>query len=72
VGVQQEELAALQTSVLGVSPRVTALVERLDRQADAIRSMYDGQALRETVLDEVVGVLGRLKTGTPAVAADQL
>ena len=39
VGVQQEELAALQTTVLGVSPRVTALVERLDRQADAIRSM---------------------------------
>ena len=71
-GVQQEELAALQTSVLGVSPRVTALVDRLDRQADAIRSMYDGQALRETVLDEVMGVLGRLKTGTPAVPADQL
>lgn len=74
VGVQQEELAAVQSSVSGASPRVAALVERLDRQANAIRSICEGQNLHETALDEVVGVLSRLQASkpAPAIPADQL
>lgn len=69
--VQQEELRALQSTVMGVSPRVNTLVERLDRQANAIRSIYEAQTLRENALDQLGEVLAKLKASNPARSASE-
>ena len=65
VDVEHQELGALQSTVDGVSPRVNALVERLDRQAGAIRSIYDAQTMRENALDQLGEVLAKLKASNP-------
>ncbi len=65
VNAHQEKLDALQSTVTDVSPRVNTLVERLDRQANAIRSIYDVQTLRENALDQLGEALTNLKAARP-------
>lgn len=61
LGVQQEDIAAVKSTLCGFSERVDAVVERLDRQAEALRSMYATYAQRETELEQLVDGLARLR-----------
>jgi chromosome segregation ATPase len=65
LGVQQEDLAAIKGTLGTFSTRTDALVERLDRQAEAVRSMYTAYSQRETELEQLVDGLARLR-GFPA------
>jgi chromosome segregation ATPase len=69
LGVHQEDMEAVKTSLSGVSSRVDGVVERLDRQADALRSIYSTYAQRETELEQLVDGLARLRAySAPAPA----
>ncbi len=59
---QEEELASLRPAFTDMSPRLSAVVERLDRQAEAIRNICDAGAQREGLLDELADVVARLKS----------
>lgn len=61
LGVQQEDIAAIKSTLCGFSARVDAFVERLDKQADALRSMCATYAQRETELEQLVDGLARLR-----------
>jgi chromosome segregation ATPase len=61
LGVQQEDIAAVKATLCNFSSRVDALVERLDRQADAVRSMCAAYSQRETELEHLVEGLARLR-----------
>ncbi len=61
LGVQQEDIATIKTSLSEFCSRVDAVSERLDRQADALRSMYATYAQRETELEQLVDGLARLR-----------
>ena len=61
LGVQQEDLAAIKTALAAFSSRTEALAERLDRQAEAVRSMYTAYSQRETELEQLVDGLARLR-----------
>ncbi len=70
LGLQHEEISALKCTASEVSPRVAAIVERLDRQAEAIRSIWEAQVQREAALDDLVAALTRLKaSGFPGPVA---
>jgi chromosome segregation ATPase len=62
LGVQQEDMEAVKSALGGVSTRVDGVVERLDRQADALRSIYSTYAQRETELEQLVDGLARLRS----------
>lgn len=62
LGVQQEDVEAVKTTLSGLSSRVDSVVERLDRQADALRSIYSTYAQRETELEQLVDGLARLRS----------
>lgn len=71
LGVQQEDIAALKSAVCAFSARMDALVERLDRQGDAVRSICTAYSQRETELEQLVDGLARLRaypTPLPASA----
>ena len=72
LGVQQEDLAAVQTTLCTFSTRVDALVERLDRQAEAVRSMYSAYSQRETELEQLVDGLARLRAFPTPLASNGL
>jgi chromosome segregation ATPase len=61
LGVQQEDIAAIKGLVSTFSSRVDALAERLDRQAEAVRSMCTAYSQRETELEQLVDGLARLR-----------
>ena len=61
-GVQQEDIAAIKSSLSGVSTRVDGVIDRLDKQAEALRSMYATYAQRETELEQLVDGLARLRS----------
>jgi chromosome segregation ATPase len=61
-GVQQEDIAAVKGSLSEFCVRVDAVVERLDKQAEALRSMYATYAQRETELEQLVDGLARLRS----------
>ena len=61
LGVQQEDIAAVKSTLNSHSSRVDALVERLDRQADAVRLMHTNYSQRETELEQLVAGLARLR-----------
>jgi hypothetical protein len=61
LGVQQEDIAAVKTTLSTLSSRVDALVERLDRQADAVRLMHTNYSQRETELEQLVNGIAKLK-----------
>lgn len=75
LGLHQEELTGLKSNVSEISRKVTGIIERLDRQAEVIRSLSDTQARRTAALDELLSVLTRLKAPAEtmmAAAAGQL
>lgn len=61
-GVQQDDITAIKSTLCGFSTRVDAIAERLDRQAEALRSMYATYAQRESELEQLVDGLARLRT----------
>jgi chromosome segregation ATPase len=75
LGLHQEELTGLKSTVSEISRKVTGILERLDRQAEVIRSLNETQTRRTAALDELLGVLTRLKAPVEtmmAAAAGQL
>jgi chromosome segregation ATPase len=61
LAIQQEDLAAVKTTLTAFASRVDALVARLDRQAEAVRSMYTAYSQRETELEQLVDGLAKLR-----------
>jgi len=61
LGVQQEDIAAIKSMLSGFSSRVDGFVERLDKQADVLRSMCATYSQRETELEQLVDGLARLR-----------
>jgi chromosome segregation ATPase len=72
LGVHQEDMAAVKSTLCGFSTRVDTVVERLDRQADALRSMYSTYSQRETELEQLVDGLARLRAYPTPMAANRL
>jgi chromosome segregation ATPase len=70
--IQQEDIAAIKATLGTFSSRVDALVERLDRQADAFRSMCTAYSQRETELEQVVDGLARLRACPTPMPANRL
>jgi chromosome segregation ATPase len=69
LGIHQEDIEAVKSTLGEVSTRVDGVVERLDRQADALRSIYSTYAQRETELEQLVDGLARLRShAAPAPA----
>jgi chromosome segregation ATPase len=69
LGLQQEDLSGLKATVSDISRKVGGFGERLDRQAEIIRSLSETQTRRAEVLDDLLGVLTRLKTPVEPLAA---
>jgi|SRR5579863_1129772 len=69
VGLHQEELTGLKSTVSEISRKVAGFIDRVDRQSEVIRSLSDNQTRRAAALDEMLGVLTRLKTPDPVAAA---
>jgi hypothetical protein len=61
LGVQQEDIAAIKSTLGDFSSRVDAFVERLDKQSDVLRSMCSTYSQRETELEQLVDGLARLR-----------
>ena len=61
LGVHQEDIAAVKSTLSSLYSRVDAIVERLDKQAAALRSMCASYAHRETELEQLVDGLARLR-----------
>jgi ABC-type transporter Mla subunit MlaD len=61
LGVHQDDLGAFKSTLCTLSSRVDALLERLDRQAEAVRSMCSAYSQRETELEQLVDGLARLR-----------
>jgi chromosome segregation ATPase len=72
LGVHQEDLSAVKTTLCGFSSRMDALAERLDRQAEAVRSMYAAYSQRETELEQLVDGLARLRAFPTPLASSAL
>lgn len=72
LGVHQEDMEVVKTTLSGVSSRVDGVVERLDRQADALRSIYSTYAQRETELEQLVDGLARLRAYSAPTPAKPL
>ena len=72
LGVQQEDLSAVKSALGGFSTSVDTVVERLDRQAEALRSMYATYAQRETELEQLMDGLARLRAHPTPQAAPRL
>ncbi|HUI82101.1 MAG TPA: hypothetical protein VLY24_29470 [Bryobacteraceae bacterium] len=72
LGVHQEDMAAVKSTLCGFSSRVDTVVERLDRQADALRSMYSTYSQRETELEQLVDGLARLRAYPAPLSANRL
>jgi len=70
--VQQEDIAAVKSTLVGFSSTVEGLVERLDRQADALRTMCAAYAQRETELGTLVDGLARLRAYPAPAPTDRL
>jgi DNA anti-recombination protein RmuC len=58
LGIQREDLAVTKTTL---SSRADAVVERLDRHAEAVRSLHAAWSQRETELDQIADSLARLR-----------
>jgi chromosome segregation ATPase len=69
VGLHQEELGGLKTTVSDISRKVSGFIERIDRQGEVLRALNDTQVRRAAALDEVLGVLTRLKAPAEQLVA---
>ena len=72
LSVQQEDIAAVKSTLCGFSSTVEGLVTRLDRQADALRTMCAASAQRETELGSLVDGLARLRAYPAPAPTDRL
>jgi chromosome segregation ATPase len=72
LGVHQEDIGAVKATLSTVCSRVDAIVERLDRQADAFRSMHTAYSQRETELEQLVDGLARLRAYSTPLPANGL
>lgn len=72
LGVHQEDIAATKTTLSTFCSRVDALVVRLDRQADAVRSMSTAYSQREAELQQLVDMLARMRAYPTPVPANGL
>lgn len=61
LGLHQEDLTGLKSTVAEISRKVAGYGERVDRQGEVLRALTDSQAKRAVALDELLGVLTRLK-----------
>jgi septal ring factor EnvC (AmiA/AmiB activator) len=61
LGIQEEDMAAVKATLSNFCTRADALAERLDRQADAVRSMHTAYSQRETELEQIVDGLARMR-----------
>jgi chromosome segregation ATPase len=70
IGLHQEDLTGLKSTLSEISRKVAGFGERVDRQSDVIRAITDSQAKRAVVFDELLGVLTRLRApAETAIAA---
>jgi chromosome segregation ATPase len=69
IGLHQEELGGLKTTVSDISRKVSGFIERIDRQGEVLRALNETQVRRATALDEVLGVLMRLKAPAESLVA---
>jgi hypothetical protein len=69
LGLQQEELAGLKSTMSEISRKVAGFVERVDRQGDVIRALTETQSRRAAALDDLLGALTKLKTSAEPLAA---
>jgi chromosome segregation ATPase len=65
IGVQQEDIAALKSTLSGFGTRLDGVLERLDKQADALHSMYLTYSQRESELEQLIEGLTRLRSVPP-------
>jgi chromosome segregation ATPase len=72
LGIQQDDMAAVKNTLCAFSARVDGAVERLDRQADAVRSMCTAYSQRETELEHLVDGLARLRAFATPLPANGL
>jgi septal ring factor EnvC (AmiA/AmiB activator) len=72
LGIQQEDIAIAKTTLCTISSRVDAFVERLDRQAEAVRSLYTSNSQRDTELEQIVDGLARLRAHPTPVLTNEL
>lgn len=75
LGLHQEDLTGLKSTVAEISRKVAGYGERIDRQGEVLRALTDSQAKRAIAIDELLGVLTRLKAPAEtaiAAAAGQL
>jgi methyl-accepting chemotaxis protein len=72
LGVQQQSIGEVRSALTDVSVRTDSLVERLDGQAEAIRSLYANSAQREAALDQLMEALTRLKSSRGQAPAGDL
>jgi hypothetical protein len=72
LGLQQEDMDAVKSTLNSASSRVDGVVERMDRQAEALRSIYSTYAQRETELEQLVDVVARLRSHPAPIAAKSL
>jgi type I site-specific restriction endonuclease len=61
LGLSQEDLTGLKSTVAEISRKVAGYGERIDRQGEVIRAITDSQAKRAVAFDELLAVLTRLK-----------
>jgi chromosome segregation ATPase len=72
LGARQEEIAATKTTLDAICSRADAFVERLDRQADAVRSLHSAWSQRDAELEQIVDVLARLRANPKPPLANEL
>ncbi len=58
---RKEDIAVTRTTLDSICSRIDACVERLDRQADGVRSLHGVYGRRETELEQIVEGLVRLR-----------
>jgi chromosome segregation ATPase len=61
LNVQQEDISGIKANFVTFCARMDGLTERLDKQADALRSMCATYSQRETELEQLVDGLARLR-----------
>jgi chromosome segregation ATPase len=72
LSVQQEDIAAVKSTLSRYATTVEGLVGRLDRQADTLRTMCAAYAQRETELGSLVDGLARLRAYPAPTPIDRL
>jgi len=72
LSVQQEDIATVKSTLSRYATEVEGLVARLDRQADALRTMSAAYAQRETELGSLVDGLARLRAYPAPTPTDRL